>query len=86
MLFRNTDDTKLSSITVNDNVAFEADDRNVAEGWSVIIKGSTHVLVINLAKDVMVDVLCEAQAFEEPNEASAPPPCQPGLRHPLPDN
>ena len=36
--------TKLVSAAINNNVLFEADDHNVAEGWSVIVKGMARLL------------------------------------------
>src|ERR1700739_4486914 len=38
VLFRTAEGTKLVSTAINNRVLFEADDHNVAEGWSVIIK------------------------------------------------
>jgi nitroimidazol reductase NimA-like FMN-containing flavoprotein (pyridoxamine 5'-phosphate oxidase superfamily) len=40
ILFRTAGGTKLVSTAINNNVVFEVDDHNVAEGWSVIIKGT----------------------------------------------
>lgn len=40
ILFRTADGTKLISTAINKNVLFEVDDHNVAEGWSVIVKGA----------------------------------------------
>lgn len=39
LLFRTAQGTKLVSTAVNHDVLFEADDHNVAEGWSVIVRG-----------------------------------------------
>lgn len=39
VLFRTAEGTKLVSTAINHNVLSEADDHNVAEGWSVIVKG-----------------------------------------------
>ncbi|UUO01378.1 pyridoxamine 5'-phosphate oxidase family protein [Mycolicibacterium novocastrense] len=39
LLFRTAQGTKLVSTAVNREVLFEADDHNVAEGWSVIVRG-----------------------------------------------
>ena len=36
---RTAEGTKLISTAINHNVLFQADDHNVAEGWSVIVKG-----------------------------------------------
>jgi nitroimidazol reductase NimA-like FMN-containing flavoprotein (pyridoxamine 5'-phosphate oxidase superfamily) len=44
VLFRTAEGTKLLGAVMNNQVAFEADDHNVAEGWSVIVKGSAHIL------------------------------------------
>lgn len=40
VLFRTAEGTKLVSVAINNRVAFEADDHDVAEGWSVIIEGT----------------------------------------------
>lgn len=39
LLFRTAEGTKLVSTAINRDVVFEADDHNVAEGWSVIVRG-----------------------------------------------
>ncbi|KUH97897.1 pyridoxamine 5'-phosphate oxidase [Mycolicibacterium acapulense] len=39
LLFRTAQGTKLVSTAVNRDVLFEADDHNVGEGWSVIVRG-----------------------------------------------
>ncbi len=44
ILFRTAEGTKLVSTAINNQVVFEADDHNVAEGWSVIIKGHARSL------------------------------------------
>jgi len=44
VLFRTAEGTKLVSAAINNRVLFEADDHNVAEGWSVIVKGSARIL------------------------------------------
>ena len=44
VLFRTAEGTKLVSAAINNNVLFEADDHNVVEGWSVIVKGIAHTL------------------------------------------
>ena len=44
ILLRTAEGTKLSSVVVNQDVVFEADDHNMTEGWSVIIKGRARVL------------------------------------------
>ncbi|ORA83693.1 pyridoxamine 5'-phosphate oxidase family protein [Mycobacterium malmoense] len=47
VLFRTAEGTKLVSTAINHRVLFEADDHNVAEGWSVIIKGIARSLHTN---------------------------------------
>ena len=44
VLFRTAAGTKLVSTAVNNHVLFEADDHNVAEGWSVIVRGTARSL------------------------------------------
>jgi uncharacterized protein len=44
VLFRTAVGTKLVSAVINNRVVFEADDHNVAEGWSVIVKGIARTL------------------------------------------
>nr|WP_231645364.1 pyridoxamine 5'-phosphate oxidase family protein [Mycolicibacterium mengxianglii] len=44
VLFRTAEGTKLFGAVTNDQVLFEADDHNVVEGWSVIVRGSAKVL------------------------------------------
>ena len=44
VLFRTAEGTKLVSAAINRSVLFEADDHNVAEGWSVIVKGMAELL------------------------------------------
>ncbi|BBZ45390.1 pyridoxamine 5'-phosphate oxidase family protein [Mycobacterium parmense] len=44
ILFRTAEGTKLVSTAINRHVLFEADDHNVAEGWSVIVKGTARSL------------------------------------------
>jgi uncharacterized protein len=44
ILFRTAEGTKLVSTTINNNVLFEVDDHNAAEGWSVIVKGMARSL------------------------------------------
>ena len=39
ILFVTAEGTKLVSTAINHHVLFEADDHNVASGWSVIVKG-----------------------------------------------
>ena len=47
VLFRTAEGTKLVSTAINNHVLFEADDHNVAEGWSVIVKGTARSLRTN---------------------------------------
>jgi nitroimidazol reductase NimA-like FMN-containing flavoprotein (pyridoxamine 5'-phosphate oxidase superfamily) len=44
VLFRTAEGTKLVSAAMNNRVLFEADDHTVAEGWSVIVKGTARML------------------------------------------
>ncbi len=44
VLFRTAEGTKLVSTAINNHVLFEVDDHNVAEGWSVIVKGRARSL------------------------------------------
>ena len=44
ILFRTAEGTKLFGAVTNDQVLFEADDHTVAEGWSVIVRGTAKVL------------------------------------------
>ena len=44
LLFRTAEGTKLVSTAINRHVLFEVDDHNVAEGWSVIVKGTARSL------------------------------------------
>lgn len=45
VLFRTAEfATKLFTVVMNARVAFETDDHDVSEGWSVIVKGIAHVL------------------------------------------
>jgi uncharacterized protein len=44
VLFRSAWGTKLFAAATNAHVAFEADDHDVSEGWSVIVKGRAAVL------------------------------------------
>jgi uncharacterized protein len=44
VLLRTAEGTKLVSAAINNDVLFEADDHNVAEGWSVIVKGTARLL------------------------------------------
>ena len=44
VLIRTAEGTKLASATVNERVAFEADDHDASTGWSVVVKGTARVL------------------------------------------
>ncbi|OWL99672.1 pyridoxamine 5'-phosphate oxidase [Mycolicibacterium peregrinum] len=44
ILFRTAAGTKLISAAINNQVLFEADDHNVDEGWSVIVRGIARTL------------------------------------------
>ncbi|MCG7609833.1 MULTISPECIES: pyridoxamine 5'-phosphate oxidase family protein [Mycobacterium] len=44
ILFRTAAGTKLISAAINNQVLFEADDHNAAEGWSVIVRGIARTL------------------------------------------
>ncbi|MEW5810609.1 MAG: pyridoxamine 5'-phosphate oxidase family protein [Actinomycetota bacterium] len=44
LLFRTAEGTKLLTAVLNENVVFEADDHNVAEGWSVVVRGTAKLL------------------------------------------
>ncbi len=44
VLFRTAEGTKLASAVANNRVAFEVDEHNVEQGWSVIVKGQAQPL------------------------------------------
>lgn len=44
VLFRTAEGTKLFTTVMNEKVLFEADDHTADEGWSVIVRGSAHLL------------------------------------------
>jgi nitroimidazol reductase NimA-like FMN-containing flavoprotein (pyridoxamine 5'-phosphate oxidase superfamily) len=44
VVFRTAEGTKLFSAAANDQVLFEVDDHNVADAWSVIVRGTAQVL------------------------------------------
>lgn len=44
VLFRTAEGTKLISALWNDRALFEADEHNVARGWSVIVRGEPQLL------------------------------------------
>lgn len=44
ILFRTAEGTKMVSAVINERVLFEVDDHDVAEGWSVIVKGVARVV------------------------------------------
>ena len=45
VLFRTAEGTKLFTTVMNEKVLFEADDHTVAEGWSVIVRGTARLLI-----------------------------------------
>jgi nitroimidazol reductase NimA-like FMN-containing flavoprotein (pyridoxamine 5'-phosphate oxidase superfamily) len=47
VLIRTAEGTKLVSAAINNHVVFEADGHNVAEGWSVVVKGVARSLRTN---------------------------------------
>ncbi|WP_406815404.1 pyridoxamine 5'-phosphate oxidase family protein [Mycobacterium sp. M23085] len=47
ILFKTAEGTKLVSAAINNHVVFEVDDHNVAEGWSVVVKGVARSLRTN---------------------------------------
>lgn len=57
VLFRTAEGTKLVSTAINNRVLFEVDDHNVAEGWSVIVKGRAR----SLRSDEQIDDAERAQ-------------------------
>jgi nitroimidazol reductase NimA-like FMN-containing flavoprotein (pyridoxamine 5'-phosphate oxidase superfamily) len=44
IVIRTAEGTKLSTVAVNRQVAFEADMHDVSRGWSVVVRGIAHVL------------------------------------------
>lgn len=44
VLFRTAEGTKLISAVLSDRVLFEADDHNLMNGWSVIVRGAAEIL------------------------------------------
>lgn len=44
LLFRTAEGTKLLTAVLNEHVVFEADDHNVVEGWSVVVRGKARLL------------------------------------------
>jgi nitroimidazol reductase NimA-like FMN-containing flavoprotein (pyridoxamine 5'-phosphate oxidase superfamily) len=44
VLFRTSDGRKLLSAVMDDRVAFEVDDHDFEEGWSVVVKGRADVM------------------------------------------
>lgn len=44
LLFRSAEGTKLLTAVLNEHVVFEADDHNVVEGWSVVVRGKARLL------------------------------------------
>lgn len=45
ILIRTAEGTKLAAAMTNGQVAFEADDHDVEQGWSVVVKGHAEVLM-----------------------------------------
>jgi nitroimidazol reductase NimA-like FMN-containing flavoprotein (pyridoxamine 5'-phosphate oxidase superfamily) len=45
VLFRTAEGTKLFSSAAHEHVLFEVDDHNVADAWSVVVRGVAHVLI-----------------------------------------
>ncbi|MFN3003233.1 pyridoxamine 5'-phosphate oxidase family protein [Mycolicibacterium wolinskyi] len=44
VLFRTAEGTKLITAVMSDRVLFEADDHNIINGWSVIVRGTSELL------------------------------------------
>lgn len=44
ILFRTAPGSKLTELTINDEVLFEVDDHTDADAWSVVVRGTAHVL------------------------------------------
>jgi len=44
ILIRTAEGTKLAGVAINQRVAFEADDHDAANGWSVVVKGQARVV------------------------------------------
>ncbi|MGV0743159.1 pyridoxamine 5'-phosphate oxidase family protein [Mycolicibacterium sp. XJ870] len=44
VLFRTAEGTKLITALMSDKVLFEADDHNILNGWSVIVRGTAEML------------------------------------------
>ena len=44
LLFRTAEGTKLFTTVMNDQVLFEVDDHTATGGWSVVVRGTAHVL------------------------------------------
>jgi uncharacterized protein len=59
ILFRTAEGTKLISAAINNHVVFEVDDHNVAEGWSVVVKG----IARSLRTDEQIEDAERAQAL-----------------------
>jgi uncharacterized protein len=51
ILFRTAQGTKLVSAAINDQVLFEVDQYDAAEGWSVIVKGNARVMRTDEQRD-----------------------------------
>lgn len=50
VLFRTAEGTKLFTAVMNDQVLFEVDAHSVTDGWSVVVRGTAHVL--NSAEEI----------------------------------
>lgn len=44
LLFRTAEGTKLFTTVMNDKVLFEVDAHSATDGWSVVVRGTAHVL------------------------------------------
>jgi nitroimidazol reductase NimA-like FMN-containing flavoprotein (pyridoxamine 5'-phosphate oxidase superfamily) len=44
IVIRTAEGTKLAGVAVNQRVAFEADEHDVTQGWSVVVRGHAHVV------------------------------------------
>src|SRR6185312_114735 len=67
VLFRTAEGTKLVSTAINNQVVFEADEHNVAEGWSVIVRGTARAVAALDGDDQ------DAFRADHPNRGHRPP-------------
>ncbi len=51
LLFRTAEGTKLLTTVLNEHVVFEADDHNVAGGWSVVLRGTAQLISTSAEED-----------------------------------